>query len=202
MTEILWKGNDEMHKSSSLDVRKDIREKETLNKVKWWLEDLKQWILKGLNENLNPELESIRTDLIKFLSSDKFTLEDNNKLFNCQYTLCSPDHKNNKIAIGYRKVIDVLNLASDISVKDVVDTILKPFEDSNIPKIIKIKLAKHLKKNLSWYLTVNVGDGYVLDSWKWVEITNQLILKISNYNFDDYKIVSDPEWWEPICTNM
>ena len=198
MAEILWKGNNEMYKSSSLDVRK----KETLNEVKWWLEDFKQWILKELNENLNPELESIRTDLIKFLSSDKFTLEDNNKLFSYQRTLYSPDYKNNKIAIGYKKVIDVLVLPADVSVKDLVDTISKPFEESNIPKIIKIKLTKYLKEILPWYLTVNVGDGYVLDPLKWVEITNQLILKISNYNFDDYKIVSDPEWWEPICTNM
>ena len=198
MAEILWKGNNEMYKSSSLDVRK----KETLNEVKWWLEDFKQWILKELNENLNPELESIRTDLIKFLSSDKFTLEDNNKLFSYQRTLYSPDYKNNKIAIEYRKVIDVLVLPADVSVKDAVDTISKVFEDPNITKFTKIRLAKCLKENFFWHLTSYINGKYVADPWKGIDIAKALTKKFPNYNFDDYKIVSDPEWWEPICTNM
>jgi len=178
------------------------KQKEVIDNSKWWLDSLKQWILKELSENLNPELESIRNDVIKFLSSDKFTLEDNNKFFDYQNILYSPKYENNKIAIEYRKVIDVLTLPWDVLVGDAVNTISKVFEDKDITKNTKIRLAKCLRETFFWYLTEKVDDGYVSDPWKWIEIINELTKKFPQYDFDDYVMVSDPEWWEIIYTNV
>ena len=169
------------------------KQKEVIDKSKWWLDNLKQWILKELTENLNPELENIRNDVIKFLSSDKFTLEDNNTIIGYQNKLYLPECRNNKIAIEYRKVIDVLALLVDVKVEDAVYTISKIFEDKNITKSTKLRLAKYIRENFSWYLS---------NFWKWIEIINKLTEKFPNYKFDNYVMVSDPEWWEPIYTNI
>ncbi len=186
MVETLWLRN-------NVEENSVLRQKEVIDKSKWWLDNLKQWILKELTENLNPELENIRNDVIKFLSSDKFTLEDNYNFVKYQNKLYSPKYENNKIAIEYRKVIDVLTLPWDVSVKDTVNTISKVFEDKNITKLTKIRLAKCLRETFFWYLS---------NSWKGVEITNKLMLKFPKYKFDNYVMVSDPEWWEPIYTNI
>jgi len=178
------------------------KQNEVIHDSRWWLYLLKQWILKELSENLNPELETIRTDIIKFLSFDKFILEDNKKFFDYQNILYSSKYENNKIAIEYRKVIDILTLPWDISVDDAIDTISKVFEDKNITKSTKIRLAKWLRETFFWYLTEKVNGGYVLDPWKWIDITNELKEKFPQYNFDDYVMVPDPEWWEPIYTNI
>jgi len=180
----------------------DDNQNEVITESKWWLNALKQWILKELSENLNSELENIRNDIMKFLLSDKFTLKDNNIFFNYQNILYSPKYENNKIALEYRKVIDVLTLPWDVSEKDAIDTILKVFADKNITKLTKIKLAKHLKETFFWYLTTYIDNSYIPDAEKWVKIVNELTKRFPKYNFDNFVMVSDPEWWEVIYTNI
>jgi len=197
MGEKLWSSYEKHDKLHVKDKQKEI-----INNSKWWLDSLRQWILTKLSENLNPKLESIRNDIIKFLSSDKFTLKDNSKFFDYQNILYSSKYENNKIAIEYRKVIDILTLPWDVSVDDAVDTISKVFEDKDITKSTKIRLAKCLRENFFWDLGDSLGDKYIKNPWKWVDIVNNLTQKFPQYNFDDYVMVPDPEWWEPIYTNI
>lgn len=175
MTERLWNSFD-----TNIDRWQEIKE-QTKNSL-WWL---KNEIFKNLEWFKDKNLEKINNDLVKFLDAENISLEDYNTMLEYQQSLYSPKYKDNTKAIELRNIIDVLTLFSDSSKEEIISTISRVYDDKNISKFTKIKLAKALRNNYFWYLSDNTEDvWYKSNPLKWVEVANQLTKKYPNYNFD------------------
>ena len=184
MTERLWNSFD-----TNIDRWQEIKE-QTKNSL-WWL---KNEIFKNLEWFKDKNLEKINNDLVKFLDAENISLEDYNTMLEYQQSLYSPKYKDNTKAIELRNIIDVLTLFSDSSKEEIISTISRVYDDKNISKFTKIKLAKALRNNYFWYLSDNTEDGwYVSNPLKWVEVSNQLTKKYPNYDFDSFVLISDDD---------
>jgi len=139
--------------------------------------------------------------LVKFIK-ENFILDLAENLWDGQYTM--DYEKWVKIARkliekypdkfkDFEKVINVLELRWDISIEKIINTISKVFDDEKISPLIKEKVSLFLKENYLWYLS---------DFEKGIEISNKLTEKYPEYDFENFMLVADPEWWEVYTNNF
>jgi len=197
---------------------------ETKNEI-WklfeWISNHIEARWEDINRTYKETNESI-TSLVKNKEAENI-VQEFLKLTNTEYVLHSPEYRNNPEAKNLLEVINVLNLPGYASKKEIIDTISKVFDNPNIPKWTKLKIAKYLRENYFGFLVDKVWpdtipveldwktyyienpNNYISNPLKGVEIANELKTKYIDhpeYEFSNFIVVSDPEWWEVWTNNF
>jgi len=87
------------------------------------------------------------------------------------------------------KVIAIMEINGSLPANEIVKIISEAFDSKYLNKKTKQEIARFLREEVLGYLTTD----NMSDPLKWVNVANELTKKYPHYDFENFRLVSDPE---------